>query len=235
VDNTDTTGGIFIPMFVSGLVFTLKNLIIKDNLIDSPFKGGVRLELGNGGAGSLLSGCKIADNTIKNVGQLASANGVELVSVPKFFACSVERNKVIDDRTVNKTASVVTYFNAASDDGVNNLQLIDNELSIADTSFLSSINASNYYNIAACFLKAKVRNNGASIGLAAALGSIIEDPTSGRLYKKNSVQWNSVEYGTAAPTTGIHQIGDICYNAGSASPNGWRCTVAGLPGTFASI
>jgi hypothetical protein len=40
----------------------------------------------------------------------------------------------------------------------------------------------------------------------------------------------------AAPTTGTWAVGDICINSAPAigSPKGWRCTVAGTPGTWTS-
>jgi hypothetical protein len=47
---------------------------------------------------------------------------------------------------------------------------------------------------------------------------------------------NRIFYGSAAPLTGTHNIGDICINSAPAvgNPKGWRCTVSGTPGTWVS-
>lgn len=41
-------------------------------------------------------------------------------------------------------------------------------------------------------------------------------------------------FGTAAPTTGAHSRGDICWNTtpSAAGVPGWICTAAGTPGTW---
>lgn len=41
-------------------------------------------------------------------------------------------------------------------------------------------------------------------------------------------------FGTAAPTAGTYQVGDICWNTAPSAnePSFWRCSVAGTPGTW---
>ena len=47
---------------------------------------------------------------------------------------------------------------------------------------------------------------------------------------------SSEQTGTAAPTTGEHELGDYVRNSAPAvgQPKGWTCTVAGTPGTWVS-
>ena len=46
-----------------------------------------------------------------------------------------------------------------------------------------------------------------------------------------------INFGTAAPTTGTHGVGDIVFNTNPAGTValGWQCTVAGTPGTWVAI
>jgi Pectate lyase superfamily protein len=41
--------------------------------------------------------------------------------------------------------------------------------------------------------------------------------------------------GATSPKTGAWRIGDVCWNNASAFPNGWRCVVAGTPGTWVAL
>ena len=45
----------------------------------------------------------------------------------------------------------------------------------------------------------------------------------------------SIIFGAATPASGLWRIGDICWNNASATPNGWRCTVLGSPGTWTAF
>lgn len=51
-----------------------------------------------------------------------------------------------------------------------------------------------------------------------------------------SISGITTTYGTAAPTTGAHVVGDECRNSTPAAgqPKAWICTVAGTPGTWVS-
>jgi len=53
----------------------------------------------------------------------------------------------------------------------------------------------------------------------------------------NSTVINTVDYNTAAPTTGTWTVGSVRYNSGPAvgEPLGWLCVVAGTPGTWAAF
>lgn len=42
-------------------------------------------------------------------------------------------------------------------------------------------------------------------------------------------------WGTAPPTTGTWQAGDICWSTSPDNPPGWRCVTAGSPGTWAPL
>ena len=53
--------------------------------------------------------------------------------------------------------------------------------------------------------------------------------------QQESNSLRSIIWSNAAPTYGDHRVGDICFNNGSGSPLGWRCTAAGRPGTWAAI
>lgn len=48
--------------------------------------------------------------------------------------------------------------------------------------------------------------------------------------------WETISYGTAAPSTGYHRKGDrvIQQTPTAGQPKGWVCTVAGTPGTWVS-
>lgn len=43
---------------------------------------------------------------------------------------------------------------------------------------------------------------------------------------------DGVDYAAAAPTTGAHTRGEVVLNTGASFNTGWRCTVAGTPGTW---
>lgn len=53
---------------------------------------------------------------------------------------------------------------------------------------------------------------------------------------QNNTFGRKVELVTAVPTTGAHSVGDwaIAINSIVGQPKGWKCTVAGTPGTFVS-
>lgn len=48
---------------------------------------------------------------------------------------------------------------------------------------------------------------------------------------------NRIAFGPSAPPDGEWQRGDIVWNVNAAvgQPNGWRCTVAGAPGTWVAM
>jgi hypothetical protein len=63
--------------------------------------------------------------------------------------------------------------------------------------------------------------------------TISTSATGSRKYSNVGDKRNKSE-GTAAPTTGTHAVGDIHYNTAPSvgTPEVWRCTVAGTPGTW---
>jgi hypothetical protein len=72
---------------------------------------------------------------------------------------------------------------------------------------------------------------GALVGVAAPMGSQSPVPSF-----QNGLQviGKRIEYGSAAPTTGTWQPGDIVFNAAPSAGGtvGWVCTAAGTPGTW---
>lgn len=72
---------------------------------------------------------------------------------------------------------------------------------------------------------------GALVGVAAPMGVQSPSPS---LQNGLQLTGKRIEYGSAAPTTGTWQPGDIVFNANAAAGGfvGWVCTAAGTPGTW---
>ncbi|MBC8609505.1 hypothetical protein H8703_09390, partial [Bifidobacterium faecale] len=64
----------------------------------------------------------------------------------------------------------------------------------------------------------------------------IVESISGRTRRGGTSMAKKIVWTTAAPTTGAWVVGDMAINASPAvgQPKGWRCTVAGTPGTWVS-
>lgn len=126
------------------------------------------------------------------------------------------------------------YFNAGT---FLNIELINNSIDGQSgvSVFKNSVDAANI-----CLIKQSGTENPFN-NLKATYGSEYRSLNSTRVWtvvtnNGNSDGWKSVEYGTAAPTTGLHVLGDRCVNSAPAvgSPKGWVCTVSGTPGTWVS-
>jgi hypothetical protein len=67
-------------------------------------------------------------------------------------------------------------------------------------------------------------------------------PTTGvripALFVGGAVGGRQIDFGSAAPTTGAHAIGEIVFNNGDVTPiattSYWQCTASGTPGTWAA-
>jgi len=57
------------------------------------------------------------------------------------------------------------------------------------------------------------------------------------LNQSNPPDGPQLGFGAAAPTTGFWRKGDTIMNIvpAVAAPSGWKCTVAGIPGTWVSF
>jgi hypothetical protein len=72
---------------------------------------------------------------------------------------------------------------------------------------------------------------GALVGVAAPMGTFAPVPS---FQQGLQLSGNLIQYGSAAPTEGTWQPGDILYNTAPAPGGyvGWVCTAAGSPGTW---
>ncbi|MGG2091225.1 alanine-zipper protein [Bacillus sp. S13(2024)] len=243
--------GIFIPMYTDGLVYSLKNLIIKDNTIVNSINSGICLELGSGGAGSILNTLNISFNTIRNVGQIVPTNGIELIGITKFFSCSVEKNTIVDDRNVALLDSAVAYFSGGDtgDDSLTQLKISENETVVSDPNFKSKGVNGHVSLETPCYVKMKITGDSKQdpIDMVVKRGSIVEDVNSGRIYRQvqspSGNKWISESYGTDAPTFGFYNVGDtiknlngdtlsnmtlgwVCYQQGYRSEHAWGASTS---------
>ena len=93
------------------------------------------------------------------------------------------------------------------------------------------------------FLTSSAGANSPYNSLKATYGSEYRSTNSSRVWSfiiaasnGNSDGWRSIEYGNAAPSSGLHVAGDRCINQSPTvgQPKSWVCTGFGTPGTWVS-
>ncbi|MGG2092731.1 hypothetical protein AB1283_08440 [Bacillus sp. S13(2024)] len=238
--------GIFVPMYTSNLVFNLENLMIKDNIIINSINSGICIELGNSSTNSFVKGLVLSNNVIKNVGQVEKSNGIELIGIPKYFACIIKNNTIVDDRVSSLMNYGIVYYSRddVNDDAVNQLQIIDNSIFMTDTNFNSDAINRSLFLEAPCYICMGIYGNSTQRILTtnAKYNSIIEDLEAGRIYRQvdspSGYRWISESYGKSLPSVGFYSINDviksllpptsggamgwICYQSGVANNNNWK-------------
>lgn len=185
----------------------------------------------------------IASNEIRDVGLTSTAANKRAMGFnaltpagQKISTIDIRSNKIYLSAPAGTVASYGIQFNAGS---FPDTRIVGNTIigpAISPINKSATISADLFY--------VDGEGPGTPFNLIrASLGSRWVDTSSSprRTYNANksasdgaSDVWQSVEYGTVAPASGAHQVGDICYNtAPSLTSNvGWTCTTLGTPGTW---
>jgi hypothetical protein len=95
--------------------------------------------------------------------------------------------------------------------------------------YLGSTCPSNYFEIPNLVNATKISRTVGTL-------NIIRDIGKGQYHEATNVG-RSTTWGSAAPTTGVWEDGDICWNSAPASGGapGWMCTTPGSPGTWKAM
>lgn len=212
-----------------------ETLDIHDNTISNFVAEGIYVESTVGD----IQNVRIVDNSIVGCGQTTTAarkRGVAITTGNQVVVANVSRNTITCVPTYGTAASIGVYTSG----DVRRLTAEDNDITgQTDESILRSGTDAT----AITLITHKGAENPVSDIINASVGSIYKSTATSRVWygvdtanNGSSSVWRSVEFGSTAPVSGFHIVGDRAINIAPSAGNAksWVCTGFGTPGTWTS-